>query len=95
MPRRARREEGERTTLRVPSRLDEPIRELMADRDISRNEALIVLASLGAETYAAERRSTAARQRLARAVLSPVETGPYPSAAEVEAAMREARGDRD
>jgi hypothetical protein len=92
--RRAKAVEGERTTLRVPRRLEQPLTLLMSEQGVTRNEALVALADRGAEAIAAERRVAAARERLARAVLSPAAAGGLPSPEAVEEAIVEARGGR-
>jgi hypothetical protein len=70
----------------------------MAEGGLTRNEALIALASRGAAALREEQRAGDARRRIARALREPstpdAATGSYLSADEVEAAVREARGGR-
>jgi hypothetical protein len=58
---RAPRSEGPRTTLRVPTPLAETVEEMARELEISRNDALLRLATRGARLYERERGIAARR----------------------------------
>lgn len=97
--RRAPRGPGTRTTLRVPEDLARVAQQLAGDLDISRNDALLRLATQGARILEQEQQIT--QQRALRwAAIVPGETGvastELPSADEARAAVlahREGTGD--
>ncbi len=87
---RAPRVQGQRTTLRVPDTLIAQADLLATELGISRNDALIRLATQGAEIH--ERQRSIAERRDARwaAVMqqaSAVGQGEFPSAEEIEQAI--------
>lgn len=94
-PRRAPRREGRRTTLRVPAALEPAVEATAAALGVSHNEALVHLATLGAEVE--ERRREVARlaEERRRAVFSvggrTVDISEFPSEEEMHEAVMSAR----
>ncbi|HWT91373.1 MAG TPA: hypothetical protein VN238_00110 [Solirubrobacteraceae bacterium] len=87
---RAPRVEGERTTLRVPNTLIAQADLLAAELGISRNDALIRLATRGAELQDRQRQIAERRDARWAAVMqhaTSVEPGEFPSAEEIEQAI--------
>lgn len=68
-PARARRSEGPRTTLRLPAALADVADRLARELDISRNDALLRLATRGARLYEREQSIAARRQERWAAVV--------------------------
>jgi hypothetical protein len=93
---RAARSEGPRTTLRVPDELAQSADRLAAELDISRNDALLRLATRGARLYESEQRVAERRaERWAAVVPGDVgaEAMDFPSPEAARAAVLEARDD--
>lgn len=66
---RAPRSDGTRTTLRVPRSLAEVAEQLAAELEISRNDALLRLATRGARLYGQEQRIAERREQRWAAVV--------------------------
>lgn len=91
---RAPRSDGPRTTLRVPSALAQVADQLAEELEVSRNDALLRLATRGAEQYERERRIAGLRDRRWAAVIGEVEeagAAGLPSPEEATAAVLAAR----
>jgi hypothetical protein len=91
---RAQRSEGPRTTLRLPDALAEVAERLARELGISRNDAVLRLATRGAQLYEQER--TIAERRAARwAAVVPgsvdLDAAAFPSPEEMRAAALHAR----
>jgi hypothetical protein len=93
---RAPRSEGSRTTLRLPDALAAVAERLASDLNISRNDALLRLATRGARLFEAER-SVAVRRAERWAAVVPgvvdVDHADLPSPAEAQDAILAARDD--
>lgn len=96
---RAPRSDGRRTTLRVPFALIEVVDKLAAELHVSRNDALLRLASRGASLYEQERRIAELRDQRWQAVMATMdsetagEEGELPSADELYETVMSARAD--
>lgn len=94
---RARRSEGPRTTLRLPHALVAVADRLAAELGISRNDAVLRLATRGAAIYEQER--VVAERRAARwAAVVPGAVAPgvrFPTPEEARAAVAGARADEE
>jgi len=93
---RAPRSEGPRTTLRVPSALAHIADRLAKELEISRNDALLRLATRGARLYEQEQRIAELRERRWAAVVPGVvdiDRADFPSPEEARAAVLAARED--
>lgn len=94
---RARRSEGPRTTLRLPHTLVAVADHLAAELNVSRNDAVLRLATRGAAIYEQER--VVAERREARwAAVVPGAVAPeagFPTLAEARAAIAAARADEE
>lgn len=87
---RAPRSDGPRTTLRVPSSLAETADRLADDLGISRNDAILRLATRGAEIFETERMIKTRRDQRWQAIV-PGRIGPeaeFPEVEEVVEAIR-------
>lgn len=95
-PARAPRSDGPRTTLRLPDALAVVADRLAADLDISRNDALLRLATRGARLYEQEL-AIAARREARWAAIVPgvvdVDLGDFPSPDEARDTILAARDD--
>lgn len=93
---RAPRSEGSRTTLRLPDALAAVAEHLASELNISRNDALLRLATRGARLYEAER-SIAVRRAERWAAVVPgvvdVDHADFPSSGEAQDAILAARDD--
>jgi hypothetical protein len=91
---RARRSQGSRTTLRVPTSLLEIADRLAKDLEVSRNDALLRLATQGARLYEQEQRISERRERRWAAVIPgivDIDQAAFPSAEEARDAVLAAR----
>lgn len=91
---RAPRTEGPRTTLRVPDALVRTADALAQELSVSRNDALLRLATRGAQLYEQERRVAERRDQRWSAVLAGIGDlgeADLPSAEAARAAVLEAR----
>lgn len=92
---RAPRSEGPRTTLRLPDALAVAAEQLAHELDISRNDALLRLATRGARLYEQEQ-SIAARRAERWAAIVPgdidIDRTDFPSTREVQDAILSSRG---
>jgi hypothetical protein len=96
--RRASRTEGPRTTLRVPEELARTAEALARELRVSRNDALVRLATRGARQYERERRIAEQRDRRWHAVLASLgneNEADFPPAEVARAAVLAARDDVD
>lgn len=92
-PARAPRSEGPRTTLRVPASLADVADRLARELDISRNDALLRLATRGARLYELEQSIAARRQERWAAVVPgavDIDRAELPSPEEARDAIRAA-----
>lgn len=71
---RAPRSDGPRTTLRIPLALVEVVDKLAAELHVSRNDALLRLASRGASLYEQERRIAELREQRWEAVMAAIDS---------------------
>jgi hypothetical protein len=98
VPKRAPRTEGPRTTLRVPDELAASADRLGAELGISRNDALLRLATRGARIYELEE-SIAVRRAERWAAVVPgavdLEAADFPSPEEARAAILARDGEGD
>lgn len=91
---RAPRSEGPRTTLRVPDALVDTAERMAGELGISRNDALLRLATRGAQLYEREQSIALRReQRWAAIVPGVLDDAGFPSPAEATGAILAARGD--
>lgn len=91
---RAPRSQGSRTTLRVPTSLLEIADRLAEDLEVSRNDALLRLATQGARLYEQELRISERRERRWAAVIPgivDIDQAAFPSAEEARDAVLAAR----
>lgn len=91
---RAPRSEGPRTTLRIPTFLAEIADRLAEELEVSRNDALVRLATRGARQYAQEQRISELRERRWAAVLPgivDIDQADFPSPEEAREAVLTAR----
>lgn len=91
---RAPRSEGPRTTLRVPSSLAQVADRLAKELEVSRNDALLRLATRGARQYEQEQRVAALRERRWAAVVPgivDIDQAEFPSPEEARDAVFAAR----
>ena len=98
-PGRAPRSEGPRTTLRVPPALVAIADRMAAELHVSRNDALLRLASHGASLYERERQIVERKEQRWQAVMEAMDaevgddSGEFASAEEAYEAVMSARAD--
>lgn len=98
-PSRAPRSEGPRTTLRVPPALVTIADRMAAELHVSRNDALLRLASHGASLYERERQIVERKEQRWQAVMEAMDaevgddSGEFSSAEEAYEAVMSARAD--
>jgi uncharacterized protein (DUF1778 family) len=98
-PSRAPRSEGPRTTLRVPPALVAIADRMASELHVSRNDALLRLASHGASLYEQERQIVERKEQRWQAVIEAMDAeadhdlGEFPSAQEAYEAVMNARAD--
>lgn len=96
---RAPRSDGPRTTVRVPLALIEVVDRLAAEIHVSRNDALLRLASRGASLYEQERQIAELREQRWEAVMAaidsevPADEGELLSSEELYETVMSARAD--